>query len=63
MFLSRSDEETTSNRKLAKDLVDKWVGWHSKLHAVNDSLLLSLLLKETYACICGLARSLSAEIN
>ncbi|KAL8153130.1 hypothetical protein V2J09_010890, partial [Rumex salicifolius] len=24
MFLSRSDEETTSNRKLAKDLVDKW---------------------------------------
>nr|DAD26445.1 TPA_asm: hypothetical protein HUJ06_027913 [Nelumbo nucifera] len=25
MFLSRSDEETTSNRKLAKDLVDKWV--------------------------------------
>ena len=25
MFLSKSDEETTSNRKLAKDLVDKWV--------------------------------------
>lgn len=25
MFLSRTDEETTSNRKLAKDLVDKWV--------------------------------------
>ncbi|KAF8396792.1 hypothetical protein HHK36_018425 [Tetracentron sinense] len=24
MFLSRSDEETTSNKKLAKDLVDKW---------------------------------------
>ncbi|KAL5716734.1 hypothetical protein ACHQM5_009862 [Ranunculus cassubicifolius] len=24
MFLSRSDEETTGNRKLAKDLVDKW---------------------------------------
>eukprot|EP00268_Persea_americana_P039406 TRINITY_DN389_c0_g1_i2.p1 TRINITY_DN389_c0_g1~~TRINITY_DN389_c0_g1_i2.p1 ORF type:complete len:486 (+),score=107.18 TRINITY_DN389_c0_g1_i2:431-1888(+) len=24
MFLSRTDEETTSNRKLAKDLVDKW---------------------------------------
>ncbi|XP_021724660.1 protein IWS1 homolog 1-like [Chenopodium quinoa] len=24
MFLSRSEEETTSNRKLAKDLVDKW---------------------------------------
>ncbi|ERN07915.1 protein IWS1 homolog 1 [Amborella trichopoda] len=24
MFLSRSDEETTSNRKLAKELVDKW---------------------------------------
>ncbi|KAK9154314.1 hypothetical protein Sjap_001794 [Stephania japonica] len=24
MFLSRSDEETTANRKLAKDLVDKW---------------------------------------
>nr|GMD78067.1 protein IWS1 homolog 1 [Ipomoea batatas] len=24
MFLSKSDEETTSNRKLAKDLVDKW---------------------------------------
>ncbi|KAF8397472.1 hypothetical protein HHK36_016389 [Tetracentron sinense] len=24
MFLSRSDEETTSSRKLAKDLVDKW---------------------------------------
>lgn len=24
MFLSRSDEETTTNRKLAKDLVDKW---------------------------------------
>jgi hypothetical protein len=25
MFLSKSDEETTSNRKLAKELVDKWV--------------------------------------
>ncbi|KAL0553079.1 hypothetical protein IC582_006965 [Cucumis melo] len=24
MFLSKSDEETTSNRKLAKDLVDQW---------------------------------------
>ncbi|KAJ6808946.1 protein IWS1-like protein 1-like [Iris pallida] len=24
MFLSKSDEETTSNRKLAKELVDKW---------------------------------------
>ncbi|CAN0908015.1 Protein IWS1 homolog 1 [Linum grandiflorum] len=24
MFLSKSDEETTSNRKMAKDLVDKW---------------------------------------
>ncbi|KAI4311539.1 hypothetical protein MLD38_036426 [Melastoma candidum] len=24
MFLSKSDEETTSNRKLAKDLVDRW---------------------------------------
>ncbi|KAK6947361.1 Transcription factor IIS, N-terminal [Dillenia turbinata] len=24
MFLSRSDEETTANRKLAKDLVDQW---------------------------------------
>ncbi|KAK1320326.1 hypothetical protein QJS10_CPA03g01586 [Acorus calamus] len=24
MFLSRSDEETTSNKKLAKELVDKW---------------------------------------
>ncbi|XP_037495763.1 protein IWS1 homolog 1-like [Jatropha curcas] len=24
MFLSKSDEETRSNRKLAKDLVDKW---------------------------------------
>ncbi|KAG0463375.1 hypothetical protein HPP92_019444 [Vanilla planifolia] len=24
MFLSRSDEETTANRKLAKELVDKW---------------------------------------
>lgn len=24
MFFSRSDEETTSNRKLAKELVDKW---------------------------------------
>ncbi|KAK8955980.1 hypothetical protein KSP40_PGU007956 [Platanthera guangdongensis] len=24
MFLSRSDEETTGNRKLAKELVDKW---------------------------------------
>ncbi|GMH07074.1 hypothetical protein Nepgr_008914 [Nepenthes gracilis] len=24
MFLSRSEEETTSNRKLAKDLVDEW---------------------------------------
>ncbi|RZC80579.1 hypothetical protein C5167_043152 [Papaver somniferum] len=24
MFLSRSDEETAGNRKLAKDLVDKW---------------------------------------
>ncbi|CAH9086087.1 unnamed protein product [Cuscuta epithymum] len=24
MFLSKSDEETTGNRKLAKDLVDKW---------------------------------------
>ena len=28
MFLSRSDEETTANRKLAKDLVDKWVGFY-----------------------------------
>ncbi|KAF8395131.1 hypothetical protein HHK36_019072 [Tetracentron sinense] len=25
MFLSRSDEETTSNRKHAKDLVDRWI--------------------------------------
>lgn len=25
MFLSKSEEETTSNRKLAKELVDKWV--------------------------------------
>ncbi|PWA58871.1 protein IWS1 [Artemisia annua] len=25
MFLSMSDEETTSNKKLAKELVDKWV--------------------------------------
>jgi TFIIS helical bundle-like domain len=25
MFLSKSDEETTANRKLAKELVDKWV--------------------------------------
>nr|GFC07125.1 protein IWS1 homolog 1 [Tanacetum cinerariifolium] len=25
MFLSNSNEETTSNRKLAKDLIDKWV--------------------------------------
>ncbi|VFQ97918.1 unnamed protein product [Cuscuta campestris] len=25
MFLSKSDEETTANRKLAKDLVDKWL--------------------------------------
>ncbi|XP_022753623.1 protein IWS1 homolog 1-like [Durio zibethinus] len=24
MFLSRSEEETTSNKKLAKDLIDKW---------------------------------------
>ncbi|ERM94468.1 hypothetical protein AMTR_s00010p00260670 [Amborella trichopoda] len=24
MFLSRSEEETTANRKLAKELVDKW---------------------------------------
>ncbi|XP_027080973.1 protein IWS1 homolog 1-like isoform X1 [Coffea arabica] len=24
MFLSKSDEETTANRKLAKDLIDKW---------------------------------------
>lgn len=29
MFLSKSDEETTSNRKLAKDLVDKWVISHA----------------------------------
>lgn len=25
MFLSKSDEEITANRKIAKDLVDKWV--------------------------------------
>jgi hypothetical protein len=25
MFLSRSDEEINVNRKLAKELVDKWV--------------------------------------
>lgn len=25
MFLSRSDEEINVNRRLAKDLVDKWV--------------------------------------
>ena len=25
MFLSRSDEETASNRKVAKELVDSWV--------------------------------------
>ena len=31
MFLSKSDEETTSNRKLAKDLVDKWVMFWFKL--------------------------------
>ncbi|KAH7576476.1 hypothetical protein JRO89_XS01G0077600 [Xanthoceras sorbifolium] len=34
MFLSKSDEETTSNRKLAKDLVDKWT------MAFNDRILL-----------------------
>ncbi|KAL0283723.1 UNVERIFIED_CONTAM: protein IWS11 [Sesamum angustifolium] len=26
MFFSKSDEETTANRKLAKELVDKWLG-------------------------------------
>ncbi|KAI7995401.1 hypothetical protein LOK49_LG11G02034, partial [Camellia lanceoleosa] len=25
MFLLKSDEETTANRRMAKDLVDKWV--------------------------------------
>lgn len=29
MFLSKSDEETTANRKLAKELVDKWVSLFS----------------------------------
>ncbi|GJU08519.1 protein IWS1 homolog 1 isoform X2 [Tanacetum coccineum] len=39
MFLSKSDEETTSNRKLAKDLIDKWVRmkiflWASSFEAI-----------------------------
>jgi len=29
MFLSKSDEETTANKKLAKELVDKWVSLFS----------------------------------
>ncbi|KAE8713755.1 hypothetical protein F3Y22_tig00110206pilonHSYRG00431 [Hibiscus syriacus] len=36
MFLSKSDEETTSNRKLAKDLVDKW---GSNVKATSEEFL------------------------
>ena len=37
MFLSKSDEETTSNRKLAKELVDKWVIFCSLASDAEDS--------------------------
>jgi hypothetical protein len=35
MFLSKSDEETTANRKLAKELVDKWVSLCSQYTSVR----------------------------
>jgi hypothetical protein len=44
MFLSKSDEETTSSRKLAKDLVDKWVMFKS---------LYLILLYCLYFCYLG----------
>ncbi|XVF52293.1 hypothetical protein PTKIN_Ptkin05aG0007200 [Pterospermum kingtungense] len=42
MFLSKSDEETTSNRKLAKDLVDKWVMFWLMLLSLRARILPSL---------------------
>ena len=41
MFLSKSDEETTGNRKLAKELVDKWVSLCYQTHYVLCPCLLS----------------------
>jgi hypothetical protein len=41
MFLSRSDEEINVNRKLAKELVDKWV---SRRKLVFGIILCALLL-------------------
>ena len=38
MFLSKSDEETTGNRKLAKELVDKWVSLCYQTHLCFVSL-------------------------
>ena len=42
MFLSKSDEEGSANRKLARDLVDKWV-------SVCVNLYLTLMVY--YACL------------
>lgn len=50
MFLSKSDEETTANRKLAKELVDKWVSlcslYHVCLFTVNGFLVGTLCCKK-----------------
>ena len=47
LFLSKSDEETTSNRKLAKELVDKWVIYVNFLqyfiHLMSFSFCLAFL--------------------
>lgn len=44
MFLSKSDEETTSNRKLAKELVDKWVTDYLKMPSISNFILYILLI-------------------
>jgi len=51
MFLSKSDEETTANRKLAKELVDKWVSLftlhiHVCLFTVKGSLVGTYFCKQ-----------------
>lgn len=45
MFLSRSDEEINVNKRLAKDLVDKWVslGYFSTLAPSLSFILFSKL--------------------
>jgi hypothetical protein len=53
MFLSKSDEETNSNRRLAKDLVDKWVIIFFKSSNPSNQIPASYLL---YTWWCSLVQ-------